>query len=147
MSLFAVAHDTVALLLLGLWLASALWVYTDAHTRFERPDRPAQLLVAALLLPFGAAIVYACLRPGESVLDRRERQASRRLLEAALADGERCLVCRLPVEGDFLCCPGCATELRRPCRQCAEPLRLHWSACPHCAHEVEREPSPLRLVA
>ena len=146
MELFALAHDTAVLLLVGLWIGSAFWVYTDARMRFTRPDRPAQLLVAALLLPLATPLVYGCVRPAESVAERRERELTRRLLEEALTPGERCLACRTPVEDDFLRCPGCAAELRRPCPECAMPLRLHWSACPHCAVEVAADPS-LRLVA
>ena len=146
MELFALAHDTAVLLLVGLWVGSAFWVYTDARVRFARPERPAQLLVAALLLPLVTPLVYGCVRPAESVSERRERDLTRRLLEEALAPGERCLDCRTSVEENFLRCPGCAAELRRPCRECRVPLRLHWSACPHCAAAVAGDGS-LRLVA
>ena len=146
MSLFALAHDTVALLLVGLWLGSSLWVYTDARMRFARLDRPAQLLVAALAVPLAAPLLYAFVRPAESVAERRERQLARQLLEQALAPGERCLACRTPVEDDLRCCPGCGTELRRPCTGCERPLPLHWSACPHCARELS-DGGRLRLVA
>ncbi len=142
MNAFALIHDAAVLTLLGLWFGSATWVYTDARRRCTAGARPTHLLAAALALPFAVPLVYACLRPGESVAERRERELTRRLLEQALDAGERCLRCRTPLEPDFLCCPACGEEVRRRCVECRAPLRLHWSACPHCAHE----PAATRLT-
>jgi hypothetical protein len=146
MGLFALAHDTAVLLLVGLWFGPALWIYTDARARCASPERPAQLLIAALLFPLVTPLVYGCVRPPESIAERRARDLARRLLEEELAPDERCLACRTPLEEDFLRCPGCAAELRRPCRHCAEPLRLHWSACPHCTAAVSPD-AAMQLVA
>jgi hypothetical protein len=144
---FAIVHDAGVLTLFGLWVGSALWVYTDARGRFERADRAPKLFVAALTLPFATPLVYGCLRPPERVSERRARELSRRLLEEDLVPGERCLACRTPVEPDFLRCPGCASELRRRCPGCAATLRAHWSACPHCERALEETDRGLRLVA
>ncbi len=147
MGFFALAHDGAALLLIGMWLGSALWTYTDARERFADAERPARVLAAAVVLPLATPLLYALLRPAETVGERRARELKCRLLEEALSPGERCLVCRTPVEADFLRCPGCAAELRRPCPKCRAPLRLHWSACPHCASELAPGSGRLGLVA
>jgi hypothetical protein len=144
---FAVVHDVGALTLLGVWLGSAIWIYTDAQGRFERPDRAPKLLAAAITIPFAAPLLYACLRPPELVAERRARELARRVLEEELAPGERCLACRTPVEPEFLRCPTCADELRRRCPGCEATLRFHWSACPHCEHRLSEIDSGVRLVA
>jgi hypothetical protein len=143
---FAIVHGAGELTLVGVWLASALWVYTDSLGRFERRDRAPKLFAAALVVPFAAPLLYAFLRPAERPAERRASELARRLLEEELTAGERCLACRTPVEADFLRCPTCASELRRPCSGCGTRLRLHWSACPHCERAVERTPG-LQLVA
>jgi hypothetical protein len=147
MGLFALVHDGAALLLIGMWLGPALWTYTDAQQRFADAERPARLLVAAVVLPLATPLLYALLRPTETLVERRARELKCRLLEETLSPAERCLVCRTPVEADFLRCPGCAAELRRPCPECRAPLRLHWSACPYCAAELAPESRRLPLVA
>lgn len=147
MGFFALVHSGAALLLIGTWLGSTLWTYTDARERFADAERPAQLIMAALVLPLATPLLYALLRPAETVGERRARELKCRMLEEELAPGERCLVCRTPIDDDFLRCPGCAAELRRPCPECRTPLRLHWSACPHCASEVAPHDERLRLVA
>ena len=142
---FALVHDTGVLTLFGLWVGSAMWLYGDARRRLTPGRGPAALFAAALALPFAVPLLYACLRPKESALDRRERELTRRLLEQLRDEGERCLLCRTPIEPDFLRCPGCGDELRRPCPGCRAPLSLHWSACPLCASDVGQP--PVRLVA
>jgi hypothetical protein len=144
---FALAHDAGALMLAAVWIASALWVYTDALGRFEREDRPRKLFAAALALPLAAPLLYAFVRPAERPAERRASELARRLLEEELAAGERCLACRTPVEPEFLRCPSCAAELRRPCAGCGARLKLHWSACPHCEGAVESTRERLQLVA
>jgi len=143
---FALAHDGVALALAGMWVGSALWVYTDAVGRFDPPRCAPKLFAAAIALPFVAPLLYACVRPAERPAERRARELSRRVLEEELTAGERCLDCRTPVRTNFLRCPTCASELRRACSGCGTALRLHWSACPHCERAVEPT-SGLRLVA
>ena len=144
---FALVHDGALLVFAGVWLGSAMWVYNDARVRLSRPERAAHLLAAAVVVPVAPAALYAFVRPAESPAERRARELSRRLLEAEVDPGERCLVCRTPVEARFLRCPSCATELRRPCPDCGEPLALHWRACPHCARELTPGAPSLRLVA
>jgi hypothetical protein len=142
---FALLHDAAALTLAALWAGSAMWVYGDARRRLGGGRRAAGLLAGAITLPLAVPFLYACVRPAETVSERRERELARRLLEQERAAGERCLRCRTPVEPEFLRCPRCAEGLRRACPGCRAPLRLHWSACPHCAQPLPA--SDLQLVA
>ncbi len=141
---FLAVRDFGALTFVALWILTASWLRRDAVSRCgEQAGRLA--LAAGIVLPFVAPALHAFVRPSEKRLDVRERRLRRRMLEAELDPGERCLACRTPLRPDFLRCPGCGIELRDPCRGCGELLRFGWNACPHC--EAHVAPRPLRVAA
>ena len=72
----------VALVL--LWLGSVVSVVRDARARVANPAGVKAAGALALLLPFGGALLYLCIRPLETRLDRRER----RLVELLLSPAE-----------------------------------------------------------
>ena len=129
---FRALHDLGLATFIAFWVATSAAVYVDAKQRFERRERSFHLLVASLALPLAAPLVYLCVRPADTRLERREREATRRWLEAMHDTGERCLVCRTALDPSYLRCPHCAVEVRRPCDRCGAPVKLHWNACPHC---------------
>jgi hypothetical protein len=125
------------LLLVAAWVGSASWINHDARRRLRTPGQHRLALGSALLFPVGGALLYLLLRPPDSLLDRRERRAFRRLIEEELGLAERCYTCRSEVRPDFVCCPGCGEKLRERCRSCSQPLRLHWRICPCCETPVK----------
>lgn len=129
---FLIARVTFLSTFAACWLAPALWVLSDARARGSR-------LGWLGLLPGLGAGAWLVLRPHESLADRRLRRARTRVLEASL--GERCLVCRTPVEPEFRCCPGCGEAIRRACG-CGGLLEPHWIACPWCLEPAD-EPQPI----
>jgi hypothetical protein len=143
---FQVLHHLSLLLLLLAWLGPAAWMHRDAGRRLNGPRRTVQALGVALALPLAAPVAWALLRPAETLEERRERELTRRLLEQALEPGERCLVCRTELDPRFVCCPTCATEVRKRCSACEEPVELTWLACPYCGHSEEQS-RLLRLTA
>jgi hypothetical protein len=135
---FQLVQPLSLLFVLSLWIGPAVWVYRDAGLRLKRAGKPYGLLALSLALPVVAPLFYALLRPAETREDRRERLLTLRMLERALAaEEERCPACRTPVGERFLCCPACATDLRRPCRSCRKALDLAWTTCPYCATRVD----------
>jgi hypothetical protein len=124
-------------LLVAAWVGSASWVNHDVRRRLRTPGQHRLALGSALLFPVGGALLYLLLRPPDSLLDRRERRAFRRLIEEELGLAERCYTCRSEVRPDFVCCPGCGEKLRERCRSCSQPLRLHWRICPCCETPVK----------
>jgi len=68
----------VALVL--LWLGSVVSVVRDARARVANPAGVKAAGALALLLPFGGALLYLCIRPLETRLDRRERRLVELLL-------------------------------------------------------------------
>lgn len=126
------------LLIVVLWLALVYWTYTDASRRGSW-----QVLwgVVAALFPFVGTLVYVIVRPPEYLLDHRERELELAVLERQLREQvNQCPNCRAVVEKDFLMCPECGWELKRPCENCHRPLSLRWSVCPYC--ETEQRDAP-----
>jgi double zinc ribbon protein len=135
--------------LLGLvvaWVTCLVWIARDVRAR-TTDRRAARLATAIGVVPVAGAIVYLCIRPPETLEQRRERRLARRLFEAELDPGERCLSCRTPLRPEFLCCPGCGESLRRPCGGCGRPLAYTWSVCPHCEEPALEPDAPLRVIA
>jgi hypothetical protein len=143
---FVIARSTLVLVAGAAWLGAAAWVAWDARRRLRSEAHARLAALGVLLMPVAGIFLYLLLRPQESLLERRERRAVRRLLELELDGGERCLVCRTPVRPEFRCCPGCGELVGTPCSGCGEPLRFGWTMCPHCVTPVTA-PAHLRVAA
>lgn len=120
----------LGLLILVLYVALVYWTYSDASRRGS-----SKILwgVVAALVPFFGTLVWLIVRPPEYELDSRERELELAVLERELRERvQLCPNCRSVVEKDFLVCPECAEELKKPCVNCRRPLNLKWGTCPYC---------------
>lgn len=125
----------VLLMLVALWLALVYWTYTDAS---RRGSWAVIWGLAAVVIPFAGTLLYLIVRPPEDLLDHRERELELAVLERELREQvSQCPNCRSVVEKDFLICPECGWELKRPCNNCQRPLSLHWNICPYCETEQD----------
>jgi hypothetical protein len=79
-------HNVGPLWLAAMWLASVRWVQLDARARLRNPSGVRAAVVAAAMLPFLGTALWACVRPAETLLERRERRLARLLLEAELRE-------------------------------------------------------------
>jgi RNA polymerase subunit RPABC4/transcription elongation factor Spt4 len=114
-----------------LWLALAYWTFADAG---RRGTVRFFWGIVALVFPFIGTLVYLIVRPPEYVLDSRERELELAVLERELRKRvDLCPDCRSVVEKDYLLCPECGRDLKKPCANCGKPLRLDWGTCPYCA--------------
>lgn len=121
----------VALFFAILWLALVYWTFTDA-------DRRGAMRwywgVVALIFPFIGTLIYVIVRPPEYAAESRERELELALLERELTSrANLCPNCRSVTESDYLLCPECSWDLKRPCENCSRPLHLEWATCPYCA--------------
>jgi hypothetical protein len=88
----------------------------------------------ALLVPFLGTLIYLIVRPPEYLLDSRERELEVAVLERELRQQvSLCPRCRSIVEKEFLLCPECGWDLKKPSENCQKPLHLAWNTCPYCA--------------
>ena len=99
---------------------------------------------ARSLPPFVGPLVYLLFRPGEYLADVRFRELELAELELALRHGERCPLCRAPVEPDFLACPVCSGKLKQACAGCGAPVEAVWQMCPWCETPLD-EPAVVAL--
>lgn len=132
-----------------------VWLYRDADDRDAKPivwmgagtvaalvgallgytvQGAVGFMAVGLLMLAGVGIataVYRVVRPVDLAEDALERDLSMHLLRVEL-EAKSCPRCSHAVESDFLLCPNCGLELRRPCGYCGRPVKSAWAACPYC---------------
>ena len=125
-----IAGQLLVLLTVILWVALVYWTYTDARRR----GAVAILWgIVAVVFPFVGTLIYLIVRPPEYALDARERELELAVLERELRSRVLlCPNCRALVESDYLICPECHWELKKPCIECEKPLNMDWETCPYC---------------
>ncbi|HVS86244.1 MAG TPA: zinc ribbon domain-containing protein [Gaiellaceae bacterium] len=134
---FVLARNVVILVAVVFWFSLALWVFRDARRRIEEPAFVALATLIGLVPPFIGPLVYLLVRPAETLEDRRSRAIELRALEGVLGHRrETCPSCAATVESDFVVCPVCTYELRRPCAHCNAALEPDWQMCPYCTTAV-----------
>ncbi|MDP8900681.1 MAG: zinc ribbon domain-containing protein [Actinomycetota bacterium] len=125
-----ISVQLVVLLFVVLWVALVYWTYTDAGRRGA-----ISLLwgIVAVVFPYVGTLIYLIVRPPEYLDESRERELETALLERELRNNTLlCPNCRNLVEKEFLICPTCAWELKKPCINCDRPLNQEWGLCPYC---------------
>ncbi len=124
------AGELLLLLIIILWLSLVYWTFADASRRGA--IRFLWALVA-LVFPFVGTLIYLIVRPPEYALDARERELELAVLERELRSRVLlCPNCRAMVEKDYIICPECNWQLKKPCANCEKPLDLNWKTCPYC---------------
>lgn len=129
-SFLRIAGQLLLLLVIILWLALVYWTYTDAGRRGS-----ISILwgIVAVVFPFIGTLIYLIVRPPEYLADSRERELELAYLERELRSRiTLCPNCRNMVENDYLICPVCNWDLKKPCVNCERPLSMEWDTCPYC---------------
>jgi RNA polymerase subunit RPABC4/transcription elongation factor Spt4 len=125
-----ISGQLIALLFIVLWIALVYWTYTDAGRRGAT-----SILwgIVAVIFPYVGTLIYLIVRPPEYLDESRERELETAVLERELRNSILlCPNCRNMVEKEFLICPTCAWELKKPCINCDRPLNQEWGLCPYC---------------
>ncbi len=125
-----ISGQLIALLFIVLWIALVYWTYTDAGRRGAT-----SILwgIVAVIFPYVGTLIYLIVRPPEYLDESRERELETAVLERELRNNTLlCPNCRNLVEKEFLICPTCAWELKKPCINCDRPLNQEWGLCPYC---------------
>ncbi len=149
MSVDLLLQITIALAgayLAGLWISLIIWTYRDIRARTH--DGLVRLLAVLTVLVFNlpGLLLYFILRPSETLAEEYERSLEEEAILHELDSLLACPNCKAQVETDFLVCPFCGTQLRRPCPSCQRPLSSQWRTCPYCGKTVPRA-APARSMA
>jgi hypothetical protein len=86
---FLAAHTIGPLAVLAGWLGSVRWVCVDARARLRNPRGGRAAVIAAAVAPGFGLLVWLCMRPCETLLERRERRLWTLLLEGELRNAAR----------------------------------------------------------
>jgi RNA polymerase subunit RPABC4/transcription elongation factor Spt4 len=89
--------------------------------------------IVAVIFPYVGTLIYLIVRPPEYLEESRERELELAVLERELRSNiVLCPNCRNLVEKDYLICPVCNWDLKKPCISCERPLNMEWETCPYC---------------
>lgn len=125
-----ISGQLIVLLFVVLWIALVYWTYTDAG---RRGATSVLWGIVAVIFPYIGTLIYLIVRPPEYLDESRERELETAVLERELRNNTLlCPNCRNLVEREFLICPTCAWELKKPCINCDRPLNQEWGLCPYC---------------
>jgi RNA polymerase subunit RPABC4/transcription elongation factor Spt4 len=126
-----ISGQLIVLLFIVLWLSLVYWTYTDAARRGAMKFIWG---LVAVLFPYVGTLIYLIVRPPEYLEESRERELELAVLEREIRRSiVLCANCRNLVEKDYLICPVCNWELKKPCVSCERPLNMEWETCPYCA--------------
>lgn len=120
--------------LVAFWIALVLWTFRDMRARSR--DIFATLLATLLVLVFGpiGLGLYLLLRPRETLVEHYERMLEEETLLRDMEEQPVCPTCQHKLQPDWMLCPHCTTQLRRPCDSCGRLLDMGWKICPYCAY-------------
>jgi RNA polymerase subunit RPABC4/transcription elongation factor Spt4 len=136
------ALQVAAIYWVGLWIASAFWVFRDLQRRTENPVLP--YLAAAMIVVFTpvlfifAVLIYRIIRPAETLGEVYERNLAEEALLAEVEVIKHCPTCHRRVNDQWIICPTCRTRLHRVCANCGKLVDLDWSLCAWCGRDFER---------
>jgi hypothetical protein len=89
-----VAANLLVVFLIAIWFALVFWTYADSRRRLQDSVLIGSATLAALIFPFAGSLVYAIVRPPETLDDAYERELDVRaaelrvrLLESAVKGG------------------------------------------------------------
>ncbi|MDH7487736.1 MAG: zinc ribbon domain-containing protein [Anaerolineae bacterium] len=129
--------------LLAFWLSMVIWTFRDIRSRSR--DIFAALLAALMVLLFGpiGLLLYLFLRPRETLAEAYDRALEEEALLREIEERVVCPTCGQPPQPDWMLCPYCHTQLKKPCAECGRLLEMEWRLCPYCGSA----PSPPELAA
>ena len=121
--------------LIVLWFVSIVWAYRDIEARSRSVVTQIFSTLLVVLFPFFGIPLYLVLRPKDTLDSAFQKSLEEEYLLQDLEELPLCPNCQHFVEGDFLLCPNCHTQLRDACPSCERLIDLRWSLCPYCGME------------
>jgi RNA polymerase subunit RPABC4/transcription elongation factor Spt4 len=119
--------------LIAMWFVLIVWTYRDIQARSNSVFTQlfSTLLVVLFFIP--GVLLYLLLRPKETIDEAYQRSLEEEYLLQDLEELALCPSCSRHVDGDFVLCPHCQTQLREGCVNCGRLVDLKWPVCPYCA--------------
>jgi RNA polymerase subunit RPABC4/transcription elongation factor Spt4 len=124
----------------AFWFCLVVWTFRDIQKRSR--DVLVQVLATVLVLLFNVPglILYTILRPPETLAEAYARSLEEESLIQDIEERQSCPSCNRQVQADFMRCPSCRAQLKRPCARCGRLLQLGWPLCPYCGTDAIPDP-------
>src|SRR5690606_5310981 len=92
------------------------------------------LIVVLFFIP--GVVIYLLLRPRETLEEKQRRWIEEEYLAQELDDFSVCPSCSHHVRDEWIFCPACRFQLRRPCHACGRLVESTWEVCAFCGTEL-----------
>ena len=129
---------------IALWFALVIWTYRDvvSRSRSSLMHVFSTLIVVLFFIP--GIVIYLLLRPRETLDEKQQRWIEEEYLAQELDDVANCPSCSHGVRDEWIYCPNCRFQLRRPCHSCGRLVEAGWEVCAFCGVDLrissERQP-------
>lgn len=116
----------------AFWVAMGIWTFNDIRSRSR--DWLATILAVLLVIvfPLVGLILYMLIRPRTTLAEVYDRALEEEALLRELEESHACHSCGVPVEGNWVYCPNCHTQLQHTCPNCSNLVRNEWAICVFC---------------
>lgn len=120
----------------ALWFALVVWTYRDAVARSRNSAMQifSTLIVVLFFIP--GTVIYLLLRPRETLDEKQQRWIEEEYLAQELDDVSVCPSCNHTVRDEWIYCPDCRYQLRRPCTACGRLVESGWEICAFCGADL-----------
>lgn len=120
----------------ALWFALVIWTYRDAVSRSRSALMQifSTLIVVLFFVP--GVVIYLLLRPRETLEEKQQRWVEEEYLAQELDDVPVCPSCNHHVRDEWIFCPACRYQLRRPCHSCGRLVESGWEICAFCGVDL-----------
>lgn len=129
--------------IMALWFSLIVWTYRDARQRVRYWLIPvlAAIMVGVLFLP--GVVVYLILRPGQTFDEAYQQALEEEALLHSIEENSLCPGCSRKTQANWIACPNCHTQLRKPCPHCGRAIELAWDLCPYCGNPTNQPATPI----
>jgi len=133
--------------ILAFWLSMVIWTFRDMRSRST--DFFAALLAGLMVLLFGpiGLLLYLLLRPRETLAEAYDRALEEEALLREIESRVVCPTCSQSTDPDWMLCPFCHTQLKKPCAECGKLMEMPWRLCPYCGSAPEYVAAPASTEA
>ena len=139
--LFSIITTLSLAFLFALWISLIIWTYRDASRRVK--DRLIPLFAALLVifLCFPGVFIYMVLRPSRTLEEEYQQALEEEALLHSIEETPLCPGCTRKIQNNWIVCPTCHTQLRKPCPKCGRAVELPWDICPYCSTILNINPT------
>jgi hypothetical protein len=141
-NLFLYGSALASAFLVALWVSLIVWVYRDARQRVRDRFIPILSCLVVVILFLPGVFIYLILRPQHTLEEEYQQALEEEALLFSIEEAPICPGCSRKVQNNWIVCPSCHTQLRKPCPKCGRAVELPWDLCPYCSSALVQNITP-----